>query len=152
MDIVHLAASVTTTLAPYLSKLLASAVAVGQWGVGEGKAHAAGIARELWSVIKPHLVSAPKLESSARVVADDADDEDARALFAKRLAEQLAENAQLLQQIEAVFARHEEALQQVTADSGALVRRVQQTMEGGGKQIVRASDGAAVEDVLMSKR
>jgi hypothetical protein len=147
MDIAQLATVVATTLTPYLPTVMKA----GSWVLGEAKEHASTITTEIWSLVKPRLQAAPKLEATARVVAVDPADREASASFAKALAVELAKDAGLQESLANLLSKDgaaKAATAQIIADNGALVERVRQEVEGNAKATTSVKNNSTARDIV----
>lgn len=109
-------------------------------------------AKSLWSKVTSWFVSAPKLETAAKSLASDPDDEDFQHKLAKELGLYLQTHPDSLQEILKFFGGGE-SIQHVIADKGSFVENVKQSITGQGQvsQIVSASDKSTIKGVTQIK-
>lgn len=140
MDLRQLAADITAFLAPFMPVLVvAGEASIKEIGkkLGESSLEKA---KAIWATIQPPASGDKKLEGMAMALADNPDDQDFQAAFAKVLLSQLADKPQLAEYLSTLVA-HDAAVQRVLVDQGSQVKDIRQRLSGSGEQkvIVRRS-------------
>lgn len=145
MDLTQLVSIVSDLLAPHLGALLAG-------GASRGAQAAYEEAEAIWELLvgREHP-SVPSLKTAAQALTEDADDEAAQALFAKRLLKRVSDDRELVQRLTDALGG-DAGVQSVVAQRGAHVARIKQFLVGPGEQTVHVTDAATAEDITQRKR
>jgi hypothetical protein len=129
MDLIQLAAEITTFLAPFFPYLvLGGEAALREIGKKSGEA-AWDKAKFLWNKIQN-----PKLDGVAAVLAEHPTDEDFQTVLAKLLIEQLEASPDLAAELMSIIQDDDDVFQSILVEQGSKVRDIQQRLSRGGKQ------------------
>ena len=155
IDIGQTAAAVAATLAPFTPFLIEVGKAGGK-KLAEVVAEKGGEAawkkaQALWDKLQTRFRDDAEVQGAATMVAAKPEDEARQTMLAEVLGARLQENPALAQELFDLLGGGE-AVQQVLAERGSWVEDVTQRMEGGGKQIVQASDDSVIKGVRQIKQ
>jgi hypothetical protein len=137
----EIAAAVTACLAPYTPYLIEA----GKKFAGEAGVSAWKKAGEIWT----KLVSggdAGEVKAAAKALSKDVDDADFGELLAAAIARQLEAHPELADELTSILGG-ESAVQEILAEDNAFVSGVKQRLHGSGRQSVKASGSARIENV-----
>ena len=154
MDALQTTTAIVITISPFLPFLLEigenSAKKLSEIIVEKGGEAAWNKAQSLWTKVKGYFHTAPKIESAAKLVAQDPEDEDSQKVLAKALGSYLQNNPESLEELVELFGG-EQSIQEVLADKGSLVENVKQSLVGSGTQRVVATEQSSVKGVTQIK-
>jgi hypothetical protein len=145
-EIAQTAATIAAYLAPFTPYLIEG----GKKFAGEAGEAAWENAQKVWGKIKSHFGDDKKIETAAKTVSTDPEDEDYQSLLAKALATKLNEDTKFTGELLTLIGG-QEAVIKVKADKSSWIEAVTQEIEGtGGKQTVEASDDSVIKGVRQS--
>lgn len=151
MDYKHLAAQITTFLAPYLPYVLvAGESAVKEVGKNIGSA-TVDKAKALWGKITgSKSQDASKITGLATVLADDPKDETFQAALAKVLAKHLEASPQLAADL-MIMTTEDKAVQKVLVEQASTIKNITQKMSTRGTQDVIIRDQSQAGDIAQEQ-
>lgn len=157
MDIntAQVAAAMVTALAPFMPILLEtakfSAGAIGEMIVQNGGEIAWQRAKVIWERLGRRYRDDGVITGAATMVAAAPENEDVQKVLATMLAECLAQEPALVQELVALLGGSA-AVQQVLADKDSWVENVEQDLTGDGTQRVEAKDRSVIKGVRQVKK
>ncbi len=146
-DYAQIAATVATYMAPFTPYLVEG----GKKFAGEAGKAAWEKAQVVWDKLKDRFGDDKKIETAAKTVAADPQDEDYQGLLAKALASRLKEDSNFAEELLNAIGG-QEAIQKVLADKSSWVENVTQEISGIGTQIVEARDDSVITVVRQVKK
>ena len=139
----QIAATITAYLAPFTPYLVES----GKKFAGKAGEAAWEKAQTIWGEIKSRFGDDKKIETAAKTVSSDPQDEDFQGLFAEALAARLKDTPDFANELLNIIGG-EDAVQKVLADRSSWVEDVTQEFSGGGgQQVVQARDDSVIKGV-----
>ena len=140
MPLLEVASAVTACLAPYTPYLIEA----GKKFAGEAGASAWKKAEQIWTKIVSGG-DASEVKAAAKALSKDVDDADFGELLAAAIARHLEARPGLADELTSILGG-EAAVQQILAEDNAFVSGVKQRMQGPGRQTVKASGSARIEN------
>jgi len=148
VDITALASAIVTALTPYTPYLIEG----GKKFAGQAGDVAWKKAQELWGKLVEHFGGDNKFKGKVLSVSAEPENQDEQTLLVKLLVEKLKENPKLADEFFKILGGSEQTVQEVIAERSSWVENIRQEMEGGGKQIIKASDDSVITDVKQSSQ
>jgi predicted naringenin-chalcone synthase len=109
-------------------------------------------AKTIWDTIKSRFGDDKKIETAAKTVASNPQDEDYQSLLAKAIGARLRDSPDLAEELFAMLGG-QETIQEVLADKYSWVEDIEQTTSGkGGRQIVQAKNDSVIKGVKQIKK
>ncbi len=141
------AGAVATSLAPFMPYLIEGTKGVAKsFGEGIGKVTFEQ-AKSIWDTIKSRYGDDKKIETAAKTLASDPQDEDYQSLLAKAIGARLQDNPDLTNELVALFGG-KETIQKVLADKSSWIENVTQEITGSGsQQVIQAKDDSVIKGV-----
>lgn len=150
MDYTQIAAAIVSTLAPFLPYLVEvgkeSGKKIAEILTEKGTEAAWEKAKRIWNKLKGYFGDAPAVQGAAMMMAEAPEDEFNQTALAKTLGTYLQKNPALGDELLKLLGGPE-AVQEVLADKASWVQRVEQSIEGSGRQIVKSTDHSVATDV-----
>lgn len=146
-DYTQIAVTLTAYLAPFTPYLVEG----GKKFAGEAGKAAWGKAQGVWEKLKDRFGDDRKIETAAKTVAADPQDDDYQGLLAKALATRLKEDSNFAEELLNAIGG-QEAIQKVRANKSSWVENVTQEISGSGTQIVEARDDSIITGVRQVKK
>ena len=146
----EIAEATMMTLAPFMPYLVemskASGEKLAEMIAEKGGETAWKKAQDLWNKLKTCFSQDTELNSAAKLVAIEPEDETRQAMLVELLRTRLQDDPMLAQKIIELLGGRD-TVQQVLADRSSWVESVRQRVKSRGTQIVQASDESVIIDV-----
>lgn len=147
VDYAQIAVGVSTFLAPFTPYLVAG----GKKFAEEAGKSAWEKAQVLWQTLADPSGGDGKIQTAARTLATDPQDEDFQRLLAKALALRLSSDESLAHRVLEIMGGPQ-AVQKVLAERSSWVEDITQDMAGGGEQSVKAKNDSVIKGVKQLKK
>lgn len=148
MDTLTVITAAVTFLAPYTPQLLGlgktTAEEIAKTLAKKGTEAGWGQAQALWQKLTARFRDDPKITATTQALATDPEDKDFQTKLVSLLAERLADDLTLVDELAQILGGPERVQEMVAAD-GSMLRAVQQKIgDGPGKQTMKATGNSGI--------